>query len=167
MLGTSTTDFCAGPPTPDEPQLTGGMIARAFSELPLPGSALNVQPPDGVTLVNFDTNFYVEPRPLQRTITLLGQQVQLRIWAASYHWRFGDGTVLDSTSPGAPYPDLEVTHEYLRTGRYGARVDTTYQAEYRVGTGAWQPVEGTSTISGTPVTLRAVEASPSLVGADR
>lgn len=43
-------------------------------------------------------------------------------------------------------------------------VDTTYAAEFRVGSGAWQPVPGTVTIPGAQVALEVVEATPTLVG---
>jgi hypothetical protein len=37
------------------PTVTPGMVAAAFRRIPLPESELNVQPPNGRTLVNFDT----------------------------------------------------------------------------------------------------------------
>ena len=71
---------------------------------------------------------------------------------------------MTTDSPGAQYPKLEVTHNYLQTGRYSPSVDTTYAAEWRVGQGRWRPVLGTATIAGAAVSLRAIEARPTLVG---
>ncbi len=130
----------------------------------LPESRLEVQPGDGETLVNFETNFFTEAGPFTRSLRLLGQRVELRIWPSSYAWRFGDGTVAQTSSPGAAYPDLEVTHAYLREGPVAAAVDTTYGAEFRVDGGAWRDVPGTVTMTGEPVPLQVRTARPTLVG---
>jgi hypothetical protein len=151
-------------PGPDAGSVTPGIVAAAFRRLPLPEAKLVIQPPNGRTLVNFKTNFYTEQGEFTRTVTLLGRQVELRIWPASFGWRFGDGESDQTTSPGAAYPDLEVTHEYLEKGRVSPSVDTTYAAEFRVGGGPWREVAGTVTISGSPQELRVVEARPVLVG---
>ncbi|MFC7492816.1 MULTISPECIES: hypothetical protein [unclassified Nocardioides] len=114
--------------------------------------------------MNFETNFYTDQGELERSVTLLGRQVDLRIWPAGFRWRFGDGEVLDSTSPGAPYPDLEITHSYRDKGAVAPSVDVTYAAEFRVDGGPWQDVPGTATITGSPQSLRVVTARPVLVG---
>ncbi len=147
-----------------EPVLTPGMVASAFARIPLPASTLIIQPPNGRTLVNFDTNFYTETEPSTRSVTLLGQRVELSITPASFGWRFGDGSSATTTSPGSAYPDLEVTHSYLRKGRMLPSVDTTYTATYRVSNGGWQPVPGSVTIPGASVPLQVVTARPQLVG---
>ncbi|KAA1419222.1 hypothetical protein F0U44_12290 [Nocardioides humilatus] len=139
-------------------------MAIAFQRIPLPPSTFTVQPPGGKTLVNFDTNFFTRPPNLDRTIRLLGQRVDLRIRASSYTWHFGDGESTATDKPGAPYPRLLITHNYVRTGRYATSMDTTWVADYRVGGGNWQPVPGGVTITGSSVGLRAIEASPTLVG---
>ncbi len=146
------------------PQLTETVVASAFRELPLPASQLVIEPPNGRTLVNFETNFYTEAQPLRRTLTLLGQRVDLAITPAEFAWSFGDGGVERSTSPGAAYPALEITHDYLARGRYAPRVDTTYTADYRVNGGPWRPVPGSVTIPGPARSLQAVTARPKLVG---
>lgn len=114
--------------------------------------------------MNFETNFYTEQGEFTRTVTLLGQRVELRIWPAGFRWRFGDGEVRETTSPGSAYPDLEVTHSYRTRGRVSASVDATYAARFRVGDGPWQDVAGSVTIPGTPQPLRVVAARPVLVG---
>jgi hypothetical protein len=150
--------------TPNAASVLPGLVAAAFRRLPLPEAHLVIQPPNGRTLVNFETNFYTEQGEFTRTVTLLGQQVELRIWPASFGWRFGDGEADQTTSPGAAYPDLEITHEYLEKGQVSPSVDTTYAAQFRVGGGPWRDVAGTVTIPGTPQQLRVVEARPVLVG---
>jgi hypothetical protein len=160
--------FCDLPPTAAvpamAPALTPGLVARAFRRLDLPASELIVQPPNGRTLVNFDTNFYTEQPGFERTVTLLGRRVDLRIWPSQFRWVFGDGSEFPSTSAGAPYPDLLITHNYLQRGEVSPRVDTTYSARFRVDGGAWRDVDGTVTIPGEPVQLDVVTARPVLVG---
>ena len=103
---------------------------------------------------------------LDRTVRLLGQRVDLRIWAHSYTWHFGDGEAVTTSKPGAPYPKLLITHNYLEKGAYRPTMDTTWVADYRVGGGAWQSVPGSVTIEGSPTNLQAIEARPTLVGYD-
>ena len=140
------------------------VVASAFRQIPLPPSRLIVQPRNGRTLVNFDTNFYTETQPFTRSVTLLGQRVELAITPVSFAWRFGDGESRSTSSPGTAYPDLEITHSYLRKGRVTPSVDTTYTATYRVNGGPSRPVPGSVTIPGNPVPLRVGTASPQLVG---
>lgn len=164
--GTNWTLDCSpqGAAPSQPPTVSPGLVAQAFRELPLPPSELVVQPPDGRTLVNFATNFYTQAAPLNRTLTLLGRRVELRIWPAEFTWRFGDGSTLGTTSAGTPYPDLDITHAYRRRGVVAPRVDTTYAAEFRVDGGAWRAVDGTVTIPGDPISLEVLTASPVLVG---
>jgi hypothetical protein len=157
--------FCDLPAQPVATQaITPGLVAAAFRRIPLPPADLVIQPPNGRTLVNFETNFYTEQGEFTRTVTLLGRQVELRIWPASFRWQFGDGESTESTSPGAAYPKLEITHAYEQKGPVSPSVDTTYAAQFRVEGGPWRDVGGTVTIPGSPQGLRVVEARPVLVG---
>ena len=163
-VGLDPASFCDLPPDTVTPTVTPGLVARAFRNIPLPPSQLSVQPPNGRTLVNFDTNFYTEQGPFTRTVQLLGQSVELRIWPSQYRWVFGDGADLASESAGAPYPDLLITHHYRRAGSVSPRVDTTYAAQFSVNGGPWRDVDGTVTIPGSPVGLDVTTAGPVLVG---
>lgn len=145
--------------------ITPGQVLRAMRNLDWPESALVIQPPDGLTLVNFDTNFYTtSTQPVTRQVTLLGQQITIEATPAEYQWQFGDGQSLASTKPGAAYPALTITHNYERKGTYSPQLDTVYSGRYRVGSGPWQDIPGTHTVAGTPEQLRAIEAQPKLVG---
>ena len=144
--------------------VTPGLVATAFQTIPLPPSELQVQPANGRTLVNFETNFFTETVPFDRTVTLLGQQVDLHIVPSGFGWRFGDGETMSSADGGAPYPDLRITHSYERKGQVSPAVDTTYTATYRVNGGPWAPVPGSVTIAGVPVGLEVLTATPVLVG---
>lgn len=164
--GVTTYDWTGCPESGSlaPPQVTESIVANAFRRIPLPASPLNIQPPGGKTLVNFDTNFYTEQQSLDRTVRLLGQRVDLHITVAAYTWRFDDGQKLRTSKPGAPYPHLQITHNYLQKGGYAPSLDTTYVADYRVNGGAWHTVPGSVTIEGDPERLTAVEARPVLVG---
>ena len=161
-----SADSCESEPTPDEPVLTGEMVSQAFAFTPLPASTLIIQPPNGRTLVNFDTNFYTDaPAEQIIAVTLLDQVVELRVWPASFTWNFGDGATTQTTERGAAYPALDITHKYLRKGEVAPSLDTTYAAEWRLqGTAGWQPVVGTVTIAGEPSALQVLTATPTLVG---
>jgi len=128
-----------------------------------PASRLVVQSPKGRTLVNFDTNFFTRnTAATTRVVSLLGQRVTIAASPTAYTWVFGDKTSTTTTTPGAAYPRLLVTHRYLRRGHYLPRVDTTYGGRYRVGRGPWIPISGTVTVTGATARLEAVTATPLL-----
>lgn len=166
--GLDPIDFC-GLETEDgePPGITPGMVLVAFAATRPPAAKLNIQPPNGRTLVNFETNFYAEAVPYERTTRLLGHTVELRIRPVRFTWHYGDGATETTATPGAAYPDLQITHTYLRKGTVGPSVDTTYAATYRVdGTDPWLDVDGTVTVTGAPQDLEVLTATPVLVGYD-
>jgi hypothetical protein len=146
--------------------VTPGMVQHAFQRLAWPASELVVQPPDGKTLVNFDTNFYTtNTRPTTQTVTLIGQPVTIEATPTQYTWHFGgDAGDLTTNDPGAAYPDLRITYRYTRIGAVQPSVDTTYAGRYRVGNGNWQTIPDTLTVPGAAVDLQVVSATPHLVG---
>ena len=163
-VGEDPFAFCGIPPEDTGPLITPDLVAAAFQQIPLPASELSVQPANGRTLVNFDTNFFTDTAPFDRTVTLLGQRVDLHIVPSAFGWRFGDGAALASRDAGAPYPDLRITHAYQRKGSVQPAVDTTYTATYRVNGGSWAAVPGSVTVPGESVGLRVLTATPVLVG---
>jgi len=157
--------YCPADDKPATATVTVGMVRSAFAALKLPGSTLSLQPPDGVTLVNFETNFYTDDTgAITKRVTLLGQRVAIEATPSSFTFHFGDDLKLDTTDPGAPYPKLRVTHNYLRKDTYRPWLSTTYSGRFKVGNGPWQDIPGTVTIDGPKQRLRAIEASPKLVG---
>lgn len=149
------------------PQVTWQIVLREVQRIGLPSLEVQVQPADR-TLVNFATNFYAEPEAFERQVTLLGQDVDVRAEPTRFDWTFGDGSTDESDGPGGAYPDLEITHRYADADvTVSPSVDVTYAAEFRVGDGEWQQIPETVTISGTPVSLRVVEATPVLSGEGR
>ncbi|WP_460788751.1 hypothetical protein [Nocardioides maradonensis] len=138
-------------------------VERAFRRIPVPTPALHIQPVKGRTLVNFNTNYYATGGgPFTRTVRLVGHRVTLRIHVDHYVYRFGDGEQLRSASPGAAYPELVNTHQYLRKGVVHPGLTTTWSADYQVDGGRWQLVRGTVTVAGPAQRLEVVTARPLL-----
>jgi hypothetical protein len=149
---------------PAPPQVTPGVVLTAIRRIGLPALHAHTQP-KGKTLVHLPTIFYTNPRSVTRTLTLLGQPVQIQATASSFTWHYGDGTSASTTSPGARYPAMDVTHEYLDAHvTVQTSVDVTYTARFRVGNGGWQTIPGAVTIPGPPSPLRISEATALLSG---
>jgi hypothetical protein len=145
--------------------ITPGMVAKAWQRLTWPKGELTIQPPDGQTLVDLDTNFLTtNTQPTTRVVTLLGQRVTVEATPSRYHWHFGDGAGTTTSSPGHRYPHLDVTHEYADPGHVRCSVDVTYSGRFRVNDDPWQQIPGTLTVSGDAVPLWVRTASPVLTG---
>jgi hypothetical protein len=178
--GPQTYNQCPDDPAPTEttapatvlPALTPGRILQAFREVPLPESDIVVQPPDGETLVNFETVFSTDAESFTETVRLLGRSVTLEITPAEFTWHHGDGTSHTTDWAGRPWTsgmttqdvaDELVHHVYTRraTG-LAVSVDTIWSARYRVNDGPWADVGGTVTMTGAPQPLDVLEARPVL-----
>lgn len=145
------------------PELTVGDIRRAVRQISMPRLTLTIQPGEA-TLVNVPTIFHTTPTTLRRSLTLLGQDVDVVARPTSYTWHHGDGTAQTTSSPGRPYPAKDVTHRYRDPDEYlTARVDTTYTVEYRVEGGDWTDLGAALTAAGPSTTLDVHEAAPVLV----
>ena len=151
----------SAPPVPD---VTWQLVLREVKRVGLPAARLHTQP-EGETLVNFDTIFYAEPPAFDRSLRLLGRNVEVSAEPAEYHWSFGDGEVLTTDNPGAPYPAKDVTHQYTDAHvTVHPSVEVVYRARFRVDGGAWQAVPETITIPGPTAGVRIREATPVLSG---
>ena len=99
------------------------------------------------------------------TITLLGQSVDVEATPTSFAWHYGDGTSATTSTPGAPYPAKDITHNYTDAHiTVAPSVDVTYAARFRVGNGGWQTIPETVTIPGPTSSLRISEATAVLSG---
>jgi hypothetical protein len=155
---------CATQPPDAGPTVTPAMVARAFKRIPLPSLRAITQPADK-TLINFDTIFYVEAEPLHRTLTLLGQRVELEITPSTFRWVHGDGTTAETHTAGAPYPAKDVVHRYQQAHvTVRQHVEIVWTARWRLNGGALQDVPGTVTTVGPETPLRVAEATPALSG---
>ena len=165
------SDFSLGEPcTPEQaarPSLPA-QVLQAFRRVPLPEPQLSIQPPKGKTLVGLETIFSTRAEPFTRTLTLLGRRITLRIEPSSFLWHHGDGTSQTTDWSGKAWdrdePEIDgyLTHVYEHTGTVRPSVEVTWSAEFRVGGGAWQPVNGTVTRAGAPVPLQVLEGQPVL-----
>lgn len=150
------------PDPADDPELTDGDILRAVREIGLPALRVRIQPGEE-TLVNVETIFYTRPQPFERSITLLGFDIDLVAEPVSYTWVHDDGTVSTTSRPGKPYPAMDVTHRYREPADdVHPRVDVTYRVRYRVDGDAWQTIGQTLQASGPAAELDVREAAPVL-----
>ena len=149
----------------DDPPPVRVLVLKAFETLDWQPSDLVVQPPNGKTLVNLETNFYTSNTDFTSIpVNLVQSEVVVSARPIAYRWTFGDGTSITTTSPGAPYPDLDVAHVYDQTGKAAVSVDTQYgDASFTVNGGAPEAIPSTVWVQGAAQDLEIVEAIPQLV----
>jgi hypothetical protein len=85
----------------------------------------------------------------ERTVDLLGQSVRIRPRIVAYEWRFGDGAGVRTSA-------TRVAHTYDHAGSMAVSVTLTWTADYAVGGGGFQPVDGTTTTT-SPVRVLPVD----------
>lgn len=141
------------------PQVTDATVLHEVRRVGLPAAEVSVQPEDA-TLVNFDTIFYTDRPVFTRTVTLLGYSVDIEATPSEFLWHHGDGTEQATETPGAPYPEMDVTHQYTDAHvTVHPSVDVTYRVRWRVDDGAWHGIDETLTATGAPTSLRIKEAT--------
>lgn len=151
-------------PTRGKPgdELTEGDILNAVREIGLPSLKVRIQP-GTKTLVNIETIFYTRPEAFERSIDLLGFDIDLVAAPVSYRWIHDDGTTATTSRPGKPYPAMDVTHRYRQPAdNVRPRVDVTYRVRYRVDGGGWQTIGPTLLAAGPAAELDVREAAPVL-----
>ena len=152
-------------PEPTAPQgaiFTPGLARQAVASIPLPGLTLNVQP-DGETLVNVPTIFWVDPEPFETSISLLGHEIEVEATPETFTWIHGDGTSQTTDQPGNPYPREDITHRYLQPADLAARVDTTYSVRFSIDGDGWTDLGEPLIATGPATTIDVHEAAPVLV----
>lgn len=163
MDGTDVGDVCVPDDEVDQVNIAQ-LILREFKRISWPASRLVVQPPNGKTLVNLETNFYTADNVVvAKDVSIANQQVTIEAVPTTYTFHFGDETSTSTSSPGRPYPSLDVSHTYARTGAVKVSLDTTYSGRYTIGDGDWVPIPETLTVPGAAQDLEVVEALPQLV----
>ncbi len=163
MDGTDVGDVCVPDSEIGEASIAG-IVVRQFKRIEWPASTLVVQPPGGKTLVNFKTNFFTtDHQAILKEVTVANRRIQIRAVPTSYTFHFGDDTSTTTAQPGRPHPNLDITHEYARTGSVVVSLDTTYTGEYRIGDGDWVAIPDTLTVAGEGQDLDVLEALPQLV----
>lgn len=155
---------------------TGEVVDRAdipivvtvaeFRSLPIQGGTLEVQPAAAQVLVNIETVAWSTARTHVLGTTILGTPVAVRATPVEWAWNFGAGTdPFVTTTPGGPYPDLDVSRVYTRTAAgQSIGLTITWTGEYQVnGAGPWIPIAGSTTTSATSPAFDVVEAPARLV----
>ena len=151
------------------PQLTLTMIRTAWTHTPFSKPTLSMQPVGNRTLVTLPTYFQASWPALGnqpgevRTVTLVGQQVQIRPTFKQITYAFGDGTSTTTTSMGGVYPNGDVTHAYNNPGTMTVSANARYGGQFRLGGGAWVDIPGTTNIAGPAQQLQVVTAKNRLV----
>lgn len=69
-------------------------------------------------LVHVPVVFWCDlPKIFTTRFHIVGEVVDVTL-RPSFSWSFGDGSVMSSTDPGAPYPNGSIQHAYLKEGTY-------------------------------------------------
>lgn len=154
------------PNRPRVEQITAETVRTELKFVNFPALTVQIQPTTR-TLVNLKTIVYTKPVPVDQIVPVLTWPVGVRASVGKYTWNFGDGTTETTSSPGAPYPALDVVHQYKKRGKVAVSVTAHYIARYRVPGGSWTTLPGTVDIAGPPTALTVAEARPVLVDPGR
>lgn len=57
------------------------------------------------------------PRTFNQKFSIVGEMVDVTLHP-SFTWSFGDGSIMNTTDPGAAYPNGSIQHTYLKPGTY-------------------------------------------------
>ncbi len=96
-------------------------------------------------------------------VELLETPVEVRATPVSYHWDLGDGNTINTDKPGEPYPSEQVSSEYTYEGWYDITLTTTFEGEFSVNGGEWQPIDGTIEVASEPIEIFAKSFESRLV----
>ena len=136
-----------------------------FRRLPLAPPPLTIQPDRPEVLVNIATITMAEATTQHFTTDLLGYPIEVEATPSAFVWDYGDGSEpLRTTSPGHPWPDHDVSHDYRAPGTYTITLTTEFSGRYRlVGSTTWLDVTGVATTTTTAPPITAVERESRLV----
>jgi hypothetical protein len=142
-----------------------GSTVRDRAEALLPPLRAGVQPAGG-TLVRIPTLFR-SGQPAQGIagvdLSVLGLDVRLTS-RVRWHWDYGDGTDVWTSSPGGVWPTTSVSHRYLMAGRRSVTVQSVWRGEFTVeGLGPF-PVPGAPLTQSVTLTVLVRAAHARLVG---
>ncbi|MGC0271798.1 PKD domain-containing protein [Pseudactinotalea sp. Z1739] len=138
---------------------------REYARVRIAPAPLILEPDQDWHLVNLPVIARTEPVVQEFSVVLLGLPVQIRAEPVSYSWDFGDGSaVLNTTDPGAGYPDQTIEHAYEAAGEYQITLITYWSGSFRVGDGAWIDIDGLGVTASTSPVLDLQTRTTRLVG---
>ena len=98
-------------------------------------------------LVNVPGVFWCDlPKIFSTRFNIVGEVVDVTL-RPSFSWSFGDGSIMQSTDPGAPYPNGSIQHAYLKEGTYLVTMLATWG-------GTWSNQGTIRAVSGQIKTIR-------------
>jgi hypothetical protein len=98
-------------------------------------------------LVHVPVVFWCDlPKVFSTRFNIVGEVVDVTL-RPSFTWSFGDGSIMQSTDPGAPYPNGSIQHTYLREGTYLVTMLATWG-------GTWSNQGTIRAVSGQIKTIR-------------
>ncbi|MCC2319527.1 hypothetical protein [Cellulomonas xiejunii] len=127
-----------------------------FRLLPIPAPTLTLQPDRGWVLINIETIASTDPTPVTLRTELLGYGITVEATPTRWTYDFGDGHTLTTRSPGHPYPDHDVFHEYENPGTTTITLQAEWTGRYQIdGNPTWRDITGTAitTTTSPPFTI--------------
>ena len=98
-------------------------------------------------LVHVPVVFWCDlPKVFSTRFNIVGEVVDVTL-RPSFTWSSGDGSIMQSTDPGAPYPNGSIQHTYLREGTYLVTMLATWG-------GTWSNQGTIRAVSGQIKTIR-------------
>ena len=98
-----------------KPAAATSIADRLTKLLPTGGVAYQ---PGFEPLVHVPVIFWCDlPKVFSTRFNIVGEVVDVTL-RPSLSWSFGDGSIMQSTDPGAPYPNGSIQHAYLKEGTY-------------------------------------------------
>lgn len=149
-------------PIPTTPQ---EVAERLRDQMLVPRATVGINPDRGV--VGVESWFWMQGYDgslITDSTDAFGYLVEIQARVSRYRWSFGDGTVVEGTSPGSPYPERsQVRHTYERssagtTAGYPVEATFTFQVRYRVDGGPWIGLPGISRNASAAYSVRESQA---------
>ena len=81
------------------------------------------------------------PTLFQSRIEIIGEVIDVAL-RPGFVWEWGDGQILSTTEPGAPFPNQKITHTYKQPGVYNVTLIATWNGNFKHN-GATRAITGT------------------------
>ncbi len=153
-------------PSPGRPAMSPVEIAeRLREEIPIPTGSLRVNP--GLGLVGTESWFWIEGydgRPVTHSTDALGVPVTVEARPTEFHWSFGDGSTVITSTPGAAFPtESEVRHVFERSSAsvpdgYPVEVRFNFAVRYKADGGDWIDLPAITRVATTRYPVRESQA---------